>query len=99
MIDWGLAEQIAAFVAGSPPRGDHVEPQLRRVSDESARLVGGYTGLEPAAPLPTAEALDRPQWINANVRSLRAVLDPVTDRMLERSAPLRSPLLRGAAGL
>ena len=40
-----------------------------------------YTQLTPIAPLPAAEMVTRPQWIEANVRSMRPVLDRVGSRM------------------
>jgi coenzyme F420 biosynthesis associated uncharacterized protein len=92
MIDWTLASQIAQFVAGKP----ETVPLGRRLADaseESERLVTAYTRLSPDAPLPRAEAVSRPDWIEANLTSMRGLLDPVTERMLGESlGPLRGPL-------
>src|SRR4051812_3531453 len=96
MIDWTLASQIAQFVAGRPetkPLGS----RLADASEESERLVASYTRLTPDAPLPRAEAVSRNEWIEANLDSMRGLLDPVTDRLTENLGPLRGPL-RAAAG-
>ena len=49
-------------------------------ADAEARVVA-YTGLRPAAPLPPPEAVQRPDWIAANVSSMGAMLDPVGDKL------------------
>jgi coenzyme F420 biosynthesis associated uncharacterized protein len=93
VIDWSLAGQVARGVAGLQPSGDPAP--FERPSDaavESEQLVGEYTGLTASA-LPAAEAVGRDEWIDANLRSLGAVLDPVADRIGGRLGPLG-----GAAG-
>ncbi|HVS29427.1 MAG TPA: zinc-dependent metalloprotease [Solirubrobacteraceae bacterium] len=96
MIDWSLAERIAATVAGDPP---HVSlgVDLAELAADSERLVGAYTGLVPAAPLPAAEWVSRSEWVNANVGSLSGLLDPLVEHVGEGLGPLSSPL-RAAAG-
>jgi coenzyme F420 biosynthesis associated uncharacterized protein len=39
-----------------------------------------YTGLVPARPLPAPEGVSRREWVASNVRSTRALLDPVMSR-------------------
>jgi coenzyme F420 biosynthesis associated uncharacterized protein len=93
VIDWNLAAQVARGVAGLQPSGDPAPfEQLSAPAAESRRLVGEYTGLT-APELPAPEAVGRPEWIDANLRSLGAVLDPVADRIGGRLGPLG-----GAAG-
>ena len=79
MIDWILAERIAAWVAGSAdapaPRCD-----LAALAAESQRRVTEYTGLAPARPLPAPEGIDRREWVRANTRAMRGLLDPVMAR-------------------
>jgi coenzyme F420 biosynthesis associated uncharacterized protein len=81
VIDWKLAGQVARGIANLQPAGDP-SPFLDVAgpSAESERLVSAYTGLS-AASLPPAEAVDRPEWIEANLRGLGGVLDPVADRL------------------
>ena len=40
-----------------------------------------YTRLVPMTPLPRAEMVSRQQWIEANLRSMRPVLDRVGARV------------------
>jgi coenzyme F420 biosynthesis associated uncharacterized protein len=89
VIDWSLAAQVARGIAGLQPAGDP-EPfeQLSAPAAESERLVSAYTGLVPAAPLPPAEAVGRSEWIDANLASLGAVLDPVAGRVGAKLGPV-----------
>ena len=96
MVDWTLASQIAQFVAGKPetvPLG----AKLADASEESERLVTAYTRLRPSDPLPRAEAVGRPEWIEANLASMSDLLDSVTERVTDRLGALRGPL-QAAAG-
>jgi coenzyme F420 biosynthesis associated uncharacterized protein len=94
VIDWNLAGQVARGLAGLQPAGDpRPFEQLSAPAAESERLVSAYTGLVPQQPLPVAEAVDRDGWIDANLRSLGGVLDPVSERLGSRLGPLG-----GAAG-
>jgi coenzyme F420 biosynthesis associated uncharacterized protein len=101
MIEWSLARQIARFAAGAgdslplhadlPAHAAAAEPHLRR-----------YTGLEPAAPIPPPEALDRPDWAEINVDSMAGLLGPVADKLgarFEGAGPLAGPLRIAAGGV
>jgi coenzyme F420 biosynthesis associated uncharacterized protein len=82
MVDWQLAGKIAEGVAALQPSGD-AEPfrALVRPADESERLVSEYTGLKPlAGALPVAEAVSRDAWIEANLESMRDVIEPAAAR-------------------
>jgi coenzyme F420 biosynthesis associated uncharacterized protein len=93
VIDWNLAGQVARGVAGLQPAGDPGPFEaVAAPAAESERLVSAYTGLVPVAPLPVPEAVGREAWIEANLRSLGGVLDPVADRVGTRLGPV------GAAG-
>jgi coenzyme F420 biosynthesis associated uncharacterized protein len=99
MVDWQLAAKVAEGVAALQPSGDP-EPftALVRPADESERLVSDYTGLKPAAgALPVAEAVDRREWVDANLRSMRGVLDPAAAKATERMGSLGG-VVGGAAG-
>jgi coenzyme F420 biosynthesis associated uncharacterized protein len=94
VIDWTFAGQVARGIAGLQPAGDpRPFEQLSAPAAESERLVSEYTGLQALTPLPVAETVDRDAWIEANLRSLGGVLDPVSDRLGSRLGPLG-----GAAG-
>ena len=98
MVDWGLAQQIAALAAG---RGTEEPPPFDAValSREMEPVVAGYTGLSLAAPSPPAEVVSRSEWAAVNLDALARVLDPVAARLEERLAfagPLAGALRVGA---
>jgi coenzyme F420 biosynthesis associated uncharacterized protein len=97
VIDWILAEKIAAYVAGT---GDAAYPRadLSALAAESERRVTAYTGLEPARPLPPPEGIGRREWVATNVRAMRSLLDPMLKRAGEGLGPLR-PAAQLAAGV
>ena len=96
MIDWNIARTLATTVAGSAPAPDL--PGLADAARESEELVSAYTGLVSHSPLPVPEALSRAAWIEANLGSMKDVLDPVVDRAGEALGPLRGPA-GGVVGL
>jgi coenzyme F420 biosynthesis associated uncharacterized protein len=99
MIDWRMAGQIARGVARLQPAGDPAPfERLSAPAAESERLVSAYTQLVPDAPLPIAEAVDRDEWIDANLASMRGVLDPVADKLGKGMGSLAGPVA-GAAGV
>lgn len=89
MIDWNLAGQVARGIAGLQPAGDPAPFEaLSAPAAESERLVSAYTGLVPATPLPAPEAVGRAEWIEANLRAIGGVLDPVAERMRGKLGPV-----------
>jgi coenzyme F420 biosynthesis associated uncharacterized protein len=97
VIDWIIAERIAAFVAGE---GDAERPtiDLAPLAAESEARVVAYTGLEPAHPLPSPEGIGRREWVTSNIGSMRALLDPVLARAGKNLGPLR-PAVQIGVGL
>jgi coenzyme F420 biosynthesis associated uncharacterized protein len=97
VIDWILAERIAALVAG---RGDSPAPRadLNALAEESRRRVTAYTGLHPVRPLPPPEGIERREWIQTNIKAMRTLLDPVLVRAGENLGPLR-PAMKLTVGL
>jgi coenzyme F420 biosynthesis associated uncharacterized protein len=91
VIDWTLAGTVARGIAGLQPAGDP-EPfeDVEGHAVESERLVSEYTGLVAADPVPRAEALHRQGWIEANLQSLEAVLEPAAKRLAGGLGPLGS---------
>ena len=83
-------------MSGDP--GHRLRPALPVLARESEQVVREYTGLEPDRPLPAAELLDRPSWIEANLRSMRPLLEPLAQRMGQGAGPL-APALRGTGGV
>src|SRR5215213_2536400 len=99
MVDWNLAAKVAEGVSALQPAGDPAPYQaLVRPADEAEALVSGYTGLAPVAgALPVAEAVDRKAWVDANLRSIRGVLDPAADKAAASMGSLGG-VVGGAAG-
>jgi coenzyme F420 biosynthesis associated uncharacterized protein len=96
-IDWGAAQRIGELIAGSPPYGDVHAASVEPLAYDFARRVSAYSGLDLADELPPLEAVDRPAWIAANIRSMRPMLGPLAERMGTGTGPLSGPL-RAASG-
>ena len=102
MVDWGAAQRIGELVAGAPPYGGVRAASVEPLAHDFAQRVSAYSGLELTGELPALEAVDRPSWIAANLKTMRPLLAPLTDRMDEDSSRLLGPLrgpLRSASGL
>ena len=100
VIDWTLASQVARGVARLQPAGDPAPFEiLEGPAEESERLVSAYTGLVPSGPLPAAEAVGRDEWVDANLRGLKGVLDPVSDRLGDGFGPLGGVVGSGLGAL
>ena len=98
MVDWGVARQIARFAARSDEVPD-LGLDLAVLARELAPPVVAYTGLEPAGPVPPAETVSRPEWAEANLRTLADLMGPVAERLEERldsTGPLAGVLRAGA---
>jgi coenzyme F420 biosynthesis associated uncharacterized protein len=90
VIDWIVAEWIAARVAGE---GHGPAPQVDLaaiVADAGARVIA-YTGLQPVGPLPDPEGINRREWVRANVASTRALIEPMLERLTEHLGPVKGP--------
>jgi putative hydrolase len=99
-IDWGAAQRIGELVAGSPPYGGVRAASVEPLAHDFARRVSAYSGLEIPAELPALEAVDRPGWIAANLKSMRPLVEALTHRIDDVGAsagPLSGPL-RSASG-
>ena len=102
MIDWGTAQRIGELVAGSPS-SEGVLADLRSVAAveplarDFARRVSDYSGLQLPDELPPLEAVDRGEWIAANLLTMRPLLAPLADRVGGDTGPLAAPL-RAASG-
>ena len=75
-IDWRAAQRIGELIAGSPPLGGDAAP--RAVEPLRARLRARASAPTAAcrcpSELPPLEAVDRPAWIAANLRTMRPLL-------------------------
>ncbi|HEV2062050.1 MAG TPA: zinc-dependent metalloprotease [Solirubrobacteraceae bacterium] len=99
MIDWTLAERIAAGVAGTPAGGTELAGDLATVAGQARERVVAYTGLQPGRAIPDPEAVDRREWLRLNLRSMRSTMQPLEDKLRAGGdSPLAGPL-RAAGGL
>jgi coenzyme F420 biosynthesis associated uncharacterized protein len=101
VIDWNLAGRVARGVAGNGTGKRSVRrADLRRAARGSVKLVRDFTGLETRGRLPSAEVVDRREWIDVNIASLRAMsaeAEAEFARSLQVPGPL-GPGLRAVAG-
>jgi coenzyme F420 biosynthesis associated uncharacterized protein len=97
VIDWSLARRVSRLVAGPIAPSVRLPGDLAAMATDAEQRVVAYTGLQPRGPLPPPEAIDRPQWADANLDGMREILTPVADKLGPQSGPLAGPL-RGAAG-
>ena len=97
MIDWTLAERIAAGVAGTPSGGTALAGDLAAVAEQAQERVIAYTGLQPARTIPAPQAVDRREWLRLNLRGMRTMMEPL-EQKLGAGGPLRAAggLLLGA---
>jgi coenzyme F420 biosynthesis associated uncharacterized protein len=98
VIDWRTAQRIGERIAGSPPRGSVRAELVQPRAYEFAERVSAYSGLRTPAALPPVEAVDRSAWIAANLRSMRPMMAPLTERLSEGSGALAGPI-RAASGV
>jgi coenzyme F420 biosynthesis associated uncharacterized protein len=103
-VDWATARSIARFVAGRDPLNDsYLATSLQHDFDaltvHAEELVAGYTGLRAPAGV-RARVLDRREWVDSNLTSMRTLLEPLMSRFGERMAnnPFAPLSRRVAAG-
>jgi len=103
-VDWGLAQRVAGFVAGTDPlarsyHGASLERDFNEVTAKAEDLVAEFTGLRSQDGPARACVVDRQGWVAANVGSFRRMLEPFMARVRDRMAksPL-APVARRAAG-
>ena len=96
LVDWALAERVAVTISRSGTEAAAVSQEdVSRAGERAVTMVGEYTHLEPCAELPRPEAVDRPEWVRANLTAFRGMSGDV-ERRLAGSLPLPGPL-RGLA--
>jgi coenzyme F420 biosynthesis associated uncharacterized protein len=101
-IDWNVAQRVGEMLAGDTGGWTHqssssaagVQPLVERF----AARVSAYTGLELPESLPQLELVDRPAWIEANIATMRPLLEPLSERLGRGSGPL-GPAMRSITQL
>ncbi len=81
MIDWTIAARIGAYVAGDPPGGTALAGDLVAMSDDARERVALYTELDPMRAIPAPEAVDRKAWMDANLRTMKVVMQPIVEKL------------------
>ncbi|MDQ1386420.1 MAG: hypothetical protein QOG65_3799 [Actinomycetota bacterium] len=89
-VDWATARRVARFVAGRDPLADSylaasLQTDFDALTVRAEDLVAGYTGLR-APGHATAAVLDRRDWVESNITSMQALLDPLMQRLGARLA-------------
>jgi coenzyme F420 biosynthesis associated uncharacterized protein len=102
-IDWSVAAKVARRFCGTDPfaRSYHhasLVADFARLTPQAELLVTQSTGLVPDGPA-TARVVSRPDWIDANIRSFKRMLRPLTDRMASQMTGPFAPVGRAAAGV
>jgi coenzyme F420 biosynthesis associated uncharacterized protein len=97
-IDWSVAQRVGELLAGGAPYVAGRTDGLQALAEDFATRVCAYTGLAPSAPLPAIESIDRSRWIEANIATMRPLLDPLTQRLGTAKGPL-APALRSSTQL
>jgi putative hydrolase len=92
-VNWELARQVGIASASSGGEDPTPTAEDQRSFDEAVRVaemhVSGFTGLEAPNDLPRVEAVRRAQWIQANIESLRSLLEPAAGALAEAIANAR----------
>jgi coenzyme F420 biosynthesis associated uncharacterized protein len=88
LVDWQLAARVGRRVAGGSelPARAAWSRQFTELSTTADRAVAEFTGLGGELPPPVAEPLDRGEWVEANLATLRRVLRPLAVKVAERKA-------------
>jgi coenzyme F420 biosynthesis associated uncharacterized protein len=88
LVDWDLAAKVGRRVAGGTDLAARAawSRQFTDLSTTADRAVAEFTGLGGELPPPVAEPLDRGQWIDGNLRTLRRVLRPLAAKVATRRA-------------
>ena len=88
LVDWALAAKVGHRVAGGEPLV--VRPawarQFTELSTRADTAVAEHTGLGGDLAPPVAEPLERSQWVDANLVTLRRLLKPVGEKVAARKA-------------
>ena len=93
-VDWATARRVALLVAGRDPLsssylGASLRSDFDAVTGEAEEMVADFTGLR-APGRAEAAVLDRREWVDANLESMRRMFAPLTSRLGDRLA--RSPM-------
>jgi coenzyme F420 biosynthesis associated uncharacterized protein len=88
LVDWRLAARVGRRVAGGSelPARAAWSRQFTDLSTTADRAVAEFADLGGELPPPVAEPLDRGEWVEANLATLRRILRPLAEKVAERKA-------------
>jgi coenzyme F420 biosynthesis associated uncharacterized protein len=102
VIDWDLAARIARSLAGNGTGKRSVrQAEIKKAARGSTGMVRDFTGLTTRGRLPSPEAVDRREWIGANLDGMRD-MSAEAEEALARSLSLPGPagsVARKATGI
>ncbi len=89
MVDWALAERVAAGALILKPapasyRSRDLQAQFDELTARAETLVSAATGLHSAHGAARAKVTDRPGWAAANVRSMQRLVGPALSELARR---------------
>jgi coenzyme F420 biosynthesis associated uncharacterized protein len=86
LVDWALAAKVGHKIAGGDPLlvRQAWARQFTGLSTRADLAVAEHTGLGGDLAPPVAEPLDRAQWVDANLSTLRRTLRPVAEKVAQR---------------
>ena len=89
-VDWATARTVARIVAGRDPLvssylGASLDADFGALTVVAEELVAEHTGLHPPGHV-RAVVLDRREWVDSNLASMRNLLDPLMQRFGEKMA-------------
>jgi coenzyme F420 biosynthesis associated uncharacterized protein len=92
LVDWSVAERSARALAPQPPevtagQAQATVQELREATERAAGQVAELTRLTEPAVTSATVVVDRPGWIAANVASMSAVMDPLTEKLIADKRP------------
>ncbi len=92
LVDWDVATSTARRLTRSGPEVSAAEAaevvaELREDAAVARGHVAGVTGLDAPAAGAQVLVIDRAGWVDANLAMLRAMLEPVVERLTERRQP------------
>jgi coenzyme F420 biosynthesis associated uncharacterized protein len=84
-IDWSTAQRVGEMLAGSPPASMLGAESAAPLARDFAERVSAYTGLRCDGELPALESVDRPAWIEANLQTMRPLMEGMAARLEQSS--------------
>jgi coenzyme F420 biosynthesis associated uncharacterized protein len=87
VAEW-IATRVASLGAAAAST-ELVDVDLSALAQDAQGRVVEYTGLTPTAPLPAPEGVSRPEWVRANLSSMRKLMEPMLAKAGGGLGPLK----------